>query len=137
MLQNASAAPAFNGHLARRLVRRLNDQPEPQLVEAPFDAAAFQRVVGTYRLGAASIDVHREASRLVLSSKAAWHVTESTFGHEGNGVFAAIGNPEFRMQFSGGGDHDVWRAMALAIAAPLSHVSDAWFMGRCRCKLGD
>ena len=93
VLQNSGAAPAFDGHLARRIVRRLRGQPDPQLAEAPFDPAAFQRSVGTYRIGGARIEVKRDASRLVVSSTAAWHVTERVFGHAGNGVFAAIGTP--------------------------------------------
>ena len=105
LLQNSGAAPAFDGHLARRLARRLHGRPEPQLEEMPLDDAAFQRHVGTYRIGAATIDVSRDASRLIVSSTAAWHVTERAFGHEGHGVFASIRNPEFRMRFSGGGDH--------------------------------
>lgn len=105
VLQNSGAAPAFDGHLARRLAGRLTGHPEPQLEEVPLDDAAFQRVAGTYRIGAASIEVRRDASRLVLSSTAAWHVTEQAFGHAGNGVFASIRNPEFRIRFSAGGDH--------------------------------
>lgn len=105
VLQNSGAMPAFDGHLARRLVRRLLRRPEPQLSEMPADQAAFNRVIGRYRIGASSIDVRRDASNIVLSSRDVWQLTERTFAHRGSGVFASIRNPELCVRFGASGDH--------------------------------
>lgn len=113
VLENSGAASAFDGHLARRIVRRLLQHPEPSFPEVALDDNGLNRVIGTYRAGAASIDVRRESSNLVLKSDSVWQLLEHTFRSQGNGVFTSVRNPEFSVRF--GGERDHARTLALTL----------------------
>ncbi len=104
VLQNSNAAPAFTGHLARQIARRLLELPEPQLAETALDGNELTRVSGTYRIGHASIEVRREGADLVLASDRVWQLAGHTFRYFGGGVFRSIRNPDLQAQF-GAGSH--------------------------------
>lgn len=104
VLQNSNAAPAFDGNLARRLVRRLLQLPESSSAGAsePGDAE-LNRVVGTYRIGTASIEVSREGSHLALKGDKIWHLQERLFRYEEKDLYSSVRNPELQLRFSGEG----------------------------------
>lgn len=102
VLQNSNAAPAFTGHLARRIARRLMELPDRPSAEVALDDNEFNRVSGAYRIGEASIIVRREGADLILASDHVWQLAGHTFRHFGGGVFRSIRNPELQVQFAAG-----------------------------------
>jgi CubicO group peptidase (beta-lactamase class C family) len=105
VLQNSGATPAFDGFLARRLVRRLLQRPDPALAAVAPEDYELDRVAGTYRIGTASIDVRRESSDLVLASANVWQLWEHRFRAQGSGAFVSVRDPEVRLRFGGDGGH--------------------------------
>jgi D-alanyl-D-alanine carboxypeptidase len=99
VLQNSQSAPAFDGFLARRIVHRLLERPNATPFPNVGDEKEFARVVGTYRIGAASIDVRRDSADIVVTSPAVWQLSEHRFRPRGGGVFTSLRNPEFSLRF--------------------------------------
>ena len=103
VLQNSQSAPAFDGFLARRIVHRLLERPNATPFPNKGDDREFERVVGTYRIGAASIDVRRDSADIVVTGDTVWQLSEHRFRPRGNGLFTSLRNPEFSLRFGGGG----------------------------------
>lgn len=105
VLQNSGAEPVYDGYLARRIVRRLLQLPDPRSPELAADEHELNRVIGTYRIGTASIEVGGQSSNAVLASDGVWQLAEHAFRYQGPGAFTSVRNPELRLQFGAGGDH--------------------------------
>jgi CubicO group peptidase (beta-lactamase class C family) len=105
VLQNSQPASAFNGFLARRLVHRLLERPNDTPFPNVSDDREFARVVGIYRIGAASFDVRRDSADIVVTSPTAWQLSENRFRPRGGGVFTSLRNPELSLRFEGEGAH--------------------------------
>ena len=105
VLQNSQSAPAFDGFLARRIVHRLRERPNATPFPNAGDDKEFERVVGTYRIGAASFEVSRDSADIVVKSPTAWQLSETRFRPRGGGVFTSLRNPELSVRFEGEGEH--------------------------------
>ena len=105
VLQNSQSAPAFDGFLTRRIVHRLLERPNATPFPNAGDDKEFERVVGTYRIGAASFDVRRDSADIVVKSPTAWQLSENRFRPRGGGVFTSLRNPELSLRFVGEGVH--------------------------------
>ncbi len=105
VLQNSQSAPAFDGFLARRLVHRLLDGPDATPFANAGDDREFQRVVGAYRIGAATIDVSRDSADIEVKSATVWQLSEHRFRPRGGGIFTSLRNPELSLRFDGEGAH--------------------------------
>ena len=99
VLQNSQSAPAFDGFLARRIVHRLLERPNATPFPNVSDDKEFERVVGTYRIGAASFDVRRDSADIVVKSPTAWQLSETRFRPRGGGTFTSLRNPELSVHF--------------------------------------
>jgi CubicO group peptidase (beta-lactamase class C family) len=113
VLQNSQAAPAFDGFLARRIVHRLLERPNATPFANAGSDKEFERVVGTYRIGAASIDVRRDSADIVLTSATVWQLSEHRFRPRGGGTFTSLRNPELSIRFGGEGAHAKTLSMTL------------------------
>jgi CubicO group peptidase (beta-lactamase class C family) len=123
VLQNSGAAPAFDGFLARRIVHRLLERPNAAPFPNKGDDREFERVAGTYRIGAASIDVRRDSADIVVTGDTVWQLSEHRFRPRGDGVFTSLRNPEFSLRFGlarrslrgGGGEGAHARTLSLTL----------------------
>ena len=113
VLQNSQSAPAFDGFLARRIVHRLLERPNATPFPNVSNDKEFERVAGTYRIGAASIDVRRDSADIVVTSATTWQLSEHRFRPRGAGVFTSLRNPEFSLRFGGDGAHARTMSMTL------------------------
>ena len=105
VLQNSQSAPAFDGFLARRLVHRLLERPNATPFPNVSNDKEFARVVGAYRIGAATIDVRRDSADIVVKADTVWQLSEQRFRPRGGGTFTSLRNPELSLTFAGDGAH--------------------------------
>ena len=100
-LTNSDTAHLYDGHLARRIAGAALERPRPVLPVVTVDKTALDRFVGNYRLGSAVIMVEQDGSRLVVTGEnSVEQLWERAFSYQGEGMFAAIDNPEFRLTFT-------------------------------------
>ena len=99
-MTNSDAAAMFDGHVARQIVSAISGELTSS-TPAPAGQVPWESVVGTYRIGAAKIIVQRDGDHLtVAGDRSIWQLWERKFSYRGRGVFAAVGNDQFRVTFA-------------------------------------
>jgi CubicO group peptidase (beta-lactamase class C family) len=100
-LTNSDSARLYDGHLGRELARAVMGRPDPVPREPTTDVSTLERVVGTYRTGAATLTVQRNGNGLRLSGE---HSVEQLWEHDfvlrGDYQFEATANGEYRLAFA-------------------------------------